>query len=116
MRGVLVFLTAFALAACSQGTVMNVSNQSVCTIENVQGFRVASDGDSELVFALERVDPGMSRPVFFELDWRGTLLITADDPEGFSREFSVSPGLRNQDFVLNVDNPDDCRLRSSEAF
>ncbi|MEM9809966.1 MAG: hypothetical protein AAF788_01960, partial [Pseudomonadota bacterium] len=82
----------------------------------VEGFKIGSDGVEDMVFALERVDPGMSRPVYFNLDWEGKLLVRAENPEGFVAEYDVEPGMRGTDLPLVVANTDDCRLRSPESF
>lgn len=115
-RIVLLAMALFVLGGCSDATVMVVSNQTTCSFENVQGFKVRSRGEPELVFAFDRVDPRDDRPAYFKLDWKGALLITADQPVGYEQEFYVSRGMENMTIPLVAEEPMDCRLRSAEEY
>lgn len=84
-------ILSLGLSACSDATVMVLNNQTACSFENVEGLKVRPNGSTDVVFAFERVDPRDERPVYFNLDWEGTLRITADQPVGYSDEFYVNP-------------------------
>ena len=117
MRKTLVVLSALGVAACSDGTVMTLSNQTTCSFEVVEGIKVhPRTGEETVVFSMDRVDPRDDRPVYFDLDWEGTLRITADQPVGYAQEFYVSPGMGNMTIPLTGDGPLDCKLRSAEEY
>ncbi len=110
-------LAGLALCACSDGTVMTLSNQTICSFEVVEGLKVhPQTGEETVVFLMDRVDPRDDRPVFFDLDWEGTLRIRADQPVGYEEDFYVTRGMGNMMIPLRGDGPLDCKLRSAEEY
>lgn len=113
--GLLALLGLALLSGCARDTVMTIRNNTACSFEEVQAFKVhPRTGAEELVFAFDRIDPRDARPAYFVLDWDGILRIRAAQPEGYLAEFEVRPGLGNVEIPLEAKGPMKCRFRSAE--
>ncbi|MEE4207667.1 MAG: hypothetical protein V2I43_00180 [Parvularcula sp.] len=114
---VLLPTALFAVVGCSDGTVLVLKNETTCSFEEIEGIKInPRNGKETMVFALDRIDPGDDRPVYFDLDWEGTLRITASIPPGFQAEFPVTPDMEGEVLALNPNGPLECRLRSPAEY
>ncbi|NNU17710.1 hypothetical protein HK107_15365 [Parvularcula sp. ZS-1/3] len=113
---ILTVLLLLPLAACSEGTVVFLENDTRCAIDDIRGYLVSDGGEEQLVFAINRADPRAQRQVYFQGPKDATLLIRAQLPEGFEVSYDLAGRGAQPVLPLSDAGTFDCRLRSAEEF
>lgn len=108
-RRLFLLASCLAVTACSQAVTIEVENDTACTFREIQGYKVhPRSGEYTLVFAIEELQPLSRKPIYFKLDWKGELAVTARSPDQYLTSVNVQDGINGYTLPLSPDAPADC--------
>ena len=114
-RAALGLLGCLTAAACSQGAVIEVTNDTECEFKDVIGYKIdPRTNERELVFSLYQIEPGATRPAYFELDWEGRLEVVSERPPFYTGEVNVTPGVETFSLAMSGGASASCLQGSQE--
>ena len=104
-----VLAPTLALAACTQGAVIEVTNDTACEFKDVTGYRTnPRTNEREVIFQLYQIEPGATRPAYFMVTWEGPLEIVSERPPFFSGQAEITRGTERFTFAMAGDAPLKC--------
>ena len=93
MKRSLIVLACLGLAACSRAGVVEITNDTSCSFNDIKGFRTdPKTGERSVVFHLYTIAAGDTRPGFFDETWDGVFFLYSERTEFYTDQVEIRKG------------------------